>query len=124
MGAAEFLEDLNFPGVPDLSGYYDVDGNFVHLDFSAAFASTYTIWRKGPGESEFSLLADTVTATFYNDSSVSVGTSEYQVVGRNARAAGPPSSTVAIDDPLNPELSISWIGSPGTDIPNVSVNWY
>jgi hypothetical protein len=60
----------------------------VHLEYSAAHATSYDVLHKGPGETEFTIAADDVIETAYNAAELPAGEHEYKVIGQNSRGSG------------------------------------
>ncbi len=70
----------------------------VHLEFNAERATSFQVWHKGPGDAQFTLVAETLLPGEYDTAGLSAGTHEYQIVGMNSRGEGPVSvpSTVNV----------------------------
>jgi len=83
------------PEQPWVSGESQAEGA-VHLWYGAEGASTYQVWHKGPGESQFALV-DTTVSGEYAVFGLAGGMHAYKAVGLNAAGAGPASEPLAID---------------------------
>lgn len=68
----------------------------VHLEYSAAHATSYDVFQRLAGDEEFALVAGDVIEVTYDASGLADGTYEYQVVGRNSRGEGPASEVAAV----------------------------
>jgi hypothetical protein len=68
----------------------------MHLKFSAEHATTFKVIHKGPGETEFSEVADVLLPGEYVKAGLPGGMHEYKVVGVNSRGEGPASQPVTI----------------------------
>jgi hypothetical protein len=61
------------------------------LKFDAEHATSFQVWRKGPGQTEFELVADVIRPGVYVVTGLIEGNHEYKVVGVNSRGEGPAS---------------------------------
>jgi len=68
----------------------------VHLEYSAAHATSYDLLHKGPAETEFALVADDVIETAYDAADLATGEHEYKVVGQNSRGSGLESEAASV----------------------------
>ena len=60
----------------------------VHLEYTATHATSYDLLHKGPGETEFTIVADDVIETAYDVDDLAAGEHEHKVVGQNSRGSG------------------------------------
>ncbi len=67
----------------------------AHLEFHALHATSFNVLHKGPGETEFTIVAEDIIATVYDANGLAPGNHEYQVIGQNSRGNGP-DSTISI----------------------------
>jgi len=65
------------------------DAGEVHLEFTAEHATSFQVWHKGPGESVFVLVAESLLPGEYDTAGLPAGAHEYQIVGVNSRGEGP-----------------------------------
>lgn len=68
----------------------------VLLEFDAAHATTFQIWHKGPGDSQFVQVGDSIRPGTFSAVGLPAGNHEYQVVGVNSRGEGPASLPVTV----------------------------
>jgi hypothetical protein len=68
----------------------------AHLDYSAERATSYDVLHKGPGDTEFTVVADDAIVLTYNANGLAAGTHEYKVIGQNSRGNGPESAVSSI----------------------------
>ena len=70
----------------------------AHLEFHALHGTSFDVLHKGPGETEFTTVADDIIEQVYNASGLAAGNHEYKVIGQNSRGNGPESeiSIVAV----------------------------
>jgi hypothetical protein len=70
----------------------------VHLEFDAERATEFDVLEKGPGDPDFTVVADDIIAREYDASGQAAGSYEYKVIGRNSQGPGPESavSTIAV----------------------------
>ena len=76
-------------------------GGTVHLKSDAAGATSFEVWHKGPGSSEFALEAEVLRSGpeqigDYSASGLAVGTHEYRIFGVNSQGEGPASETATM----------------------------
>lgn len=69
----------------------------AHLKFNALHATSYDVVHKGPGDTEFTPVADDIIETLYNASGLAAGAHEYKVIGQNSRGNGPESAVATIN---------------------------
>ncbi len=60
----------------------------MRLEFTAAHATSFTIWHKGPGEAIFSQVGESPVLGLYEVTGLAAGEHLYEVVGRNSRGDG------------------------------------
>lgn len=81
----------------------------VHLEFTSAHATSFTIWHKGPGAVQFTQVGESELPGVYEAGGLAAGDHVYEVVGRNSRGDGLASlpSTIAVAGviPAQPWLS-------------------
>ena len=63
----------------------------AHLEFNALHGTSFDVLHKGPGETEFTTVANDIIETVYNASGLAPGNHEYKVIGQNSRGNGPES---------------------------------
>lgn len=68
----------------------------VALAFGAKHATSFKVWRKGPGQSEFKEVANVLLPGEFTDTGRAAGTYEYYVRGVNSRGAGEASAIVTV----------------------------
>ena len=90
----------------------------VHLQFDAARATSFELWHKGPGESEFTLETEVLRSGAsqigdYSASGLAMGGHAYRIVGVNSRGAGPASviATVQVSGMAPPQAIITLLES-------------
>jgi hypothetical protein len=62
--------------------------NQVELAFDAPRATQFKLWHKGPGDADFTVLAEGLTAGFFSHTSQPAGGHAYKVVGSNTAGVG------------------------------------
>jgi len=67
-----------------------------HMEFDARHATSFDVLHQGPGDTEFSTVADDVIEKIYNASGLAAGVHEYKVIGQNSRGNGPESAVASI----------------------------
>lgn len=90
------------PGLPGQAVITSVsvdDGSNVSLAITTPGASFFDIYRKGPGESAFTLLGESASGPTFNDPNPGPGLWHYQVAGRNELGTGPLSMTTEANVP-------------------------
>ena len=72
--------------------------NQAHIAFDAPHGTSFDVYRKGPGDAAFILVAEDTIDKTYNASGLAAGTHEFKVVPRNSKGTGPASevSVVAV----------------------------
>jgi hypothetical protein len=60
----------------------------VHLEYHAQYATSYRLWHKGPGATEWTLIADNVDGLVYLVTGLTAGEHRFQVAGSNSRGNG------------------------------------
>lgn len=68
----------------------------AQLIFAALHATSYDVLHKGPGETEFTTVADDIIELVFDASGLAAGTHEYKVIGQNSRGNGPESAVASI----------------------------
>jgi len=68
----------------------------VHLEFDALHGTSFDVLHKGPGEIEFTTVADDTINKTFDASGLVPGDHEYKVIGQNSRGNGPESEAVTI----------------------------
>jgi len=68
----------------------------AHLEFAAEHATSFDVLHKGPGDTEFTTVADDIIETTYDTSGLADGAHEYKVIGQNSRGNGPESTMASI----------------------------
>lgn len=68
----------------------------AHLEFAASHATSFDVLHKGPGDIEFTTVADDVIETIYDTSGLAAGLHEYKVIGQNSRGNGLESEVATI----------------------------
>jgi len=63
-----------------------------HLEFNALHATSFDVVHKGPGQTEFTKVADDIIEQVYNANGLAAGNHEYKVIGQNSRGNGPESA--------------------------------
>jgi hypothetical protein len=98
MGADEYV--LVIPGQATASPNYEGTG-IVSVTVYASDATLFAIYRRAPGENDFSFLAwaGGPGATVYYDYYLSSGTYDYYTVGSNALGSGTASSSCGVEVP-------------------------
>lgn len=76
-------------------------GGTVHLQFDAARATSFEVWRKGPGETEFTLETEVLRSGpnqigDYSANGLPAGANEFRVVSLNSRGEGPASLVATV----------------------------
>lgn len=72
--------------------------NQAHLAYDAPHGTTFDVYRKGPGDAAFILVAEDTIDKTYNASGLVPGNHDFKVVARNSKGTGPASdvSVVAV----------------------------
>ena len=68
----------------------------VHLEFTAAHATSFLVLHKGPNESDFTQVADVLLPGIYDAVSLPPGNHEYKVIGENSRGDGDASPVASV----------------------------
>ncbi len=87
--------------VPGQAGIFSAESSgpgAVHLYYGADGATSFAVWHKPPGESQFTQVDTTVTGE-YAAFGLAGGMHAYKVVGLNTAGAGPASAPASVDVP-------------------------
>ena len=68
----------------------------AQLAFGADHATSFKVWRKGPGQSVFVEVGDVLLPGEFTDTGLAAGTYEYYATGVNSRGTGPASTPVSV----------------------------
>ena len=70
----------------------------AHLEFEAPHATSFQVWHKGPGDADFSQVADVLLPGVYDATGLPAGDHQYRIVGENSRGDGEasPVATVSV----------------------------
>lgn len=68
----------------------------AHLVYDAEGATDWDVLHKGPGDLEFSVVADDVIVKTYDTTGLAAGSHDYKVIGRNSQGSGPESAISTI----------------------------
>ncbi len=68
----------------------------THIVFSALHGTSFDVLHKGPGDTEFTKVADDIIETTFDTSGLSAATHDYKVIGQNTRGNGPESAVASI----------------------------
>ena len=68
----------------------------AHLEYDAEHATSFDVLHKGPGDTDFSTVADDVIEKVYDASGLAPGNHEYKVIGQNTRGNGPESAVATV----------------------------
>jgi len=68
----------------------------AHLEYDAAHATSFDVLHKGPGDTEFSTVADDLIEKVYNANGLPPGLHDYKVIGQNSRGNGPESAVASM----------------------------
>lgn len=68
----------------------------AHLVYDAPHGTSFDVFRKGPGDADFVLVADDTIDKTYNASGLVAGTHDFKVVPRNSKGTGPASEVSAV----------------------------
>lgn len=60
----------------------------AHLEFDALHGTSFDVVHKGPGDTEFTTVADDIIEKVYNANGLAPGNHEYKVIGQNSRGNG------------------------------------
>jgi hypothetical protein len=64
----------------------------AHLEFDALHATSFDVLHKGPGDTDFTTVANDIIEKIYNASGLAPGNHDYKVIGQNSRGNGPEST--------------------------------
>lgn len=84
------------PGLAVISAATSPMAGKLHAEFDAPHATSFQVWRKGPGDEQFLLVEETIKPGVYNATGLPAGTYELRIVGENSRGEGPASTTVSV----------------------------
>lgn len=68
----------------------------LHAEFDAPHATSFQVWRKGPGDEQFVMLEESIKPGVYDATGLPPGNYKLQFVGENSRDTGPPSEPVTV----------------------------
>jgi len=68
----------------------------VHLAFSAPGGTTFDVLHKGPGDADFTIVANDTIEREYDATGLAAGSHDYKVIPRNSRGPGPESAVSTI----------------------------
>lgn len=85
------------PGKGVFLGAEQLPNLTVSLGYGAARATGFTLWHQGPGDPEFSTLAENITARTFEHTNAPLGVNRYKVTGHNPHGDGSPSLVLEIE---------------------------
>ena len=68
----------------------------IHLVFDAERATQFDVLQKGPGDPDFSVVANDIIVKVYDATGLAAGSYDFKVVGRNSQGPGPESAVSTI----------------------------
>ena len=84
------------PGQAVISSATSSAAGTLHAEFDAPHATSFEVWRKGPGDGQFVLVEEAIKPGVYNATGLPAGSYELQIVGENSRGEGPASVTATV----------------------------
>ena len=84
------------PNQPVISEATSPAPGYAHIVYDALHATSFDVLHKGPGDTEFTTVADDVIEKIYDTSGLAAGIHEYKVIGQNTRGNGPESAVASI----------------------------
>jgi hypothetical protein len=85
------------PGQAVVSLAQSPSAGAVRLEFNAPHATTFQVWRKGPGDDQFAQVADDVVQPgVYTAGGLPAGAHQFRIVPVNSRGEGPASEVVEV----------------------------
>lgn len=85
------------PNQAEITGATSPAAGQVQFQYSAPHGTSYDVLHKGPGDTEFTTVADDVIVTTYAVTGLVAGTHEYKVIGQNSRGNGLESAVASIN---------------------------
>jgi hypothetical protein len=85
--------------VPDQAQITDEEADIsgrLWIEFDAGHASRFNVWRKGPMDADFLLVAEDVTEHTFETNGLAAGLYLVKVAGKNSKGIGPESDPVTI----------------------------
>lgn len=86
----------HLPAQAEITGIVSPLPGLVELTFTAEHATSFTIWHKGPGESVFTEVGESLVPGEFVLGGLVPGQHAFQVVGENSRGHGPASAPATI----------------------------
>ncbi len=71
-------------------------GTQMQSEYDALHATSFDVLHKGPGETEFTIVADDTIDKVFDASGPVSGNHEYKVIGQNSRGNGPESEVATV----------------------------
>lgn len=110
----------------------------AHLEFDALHATSFDVLHKGPGDIDFTTVADDAIEKVYNATGLAAGNHEYKVIGQNSRGNGLESAVAPINvaapgtgpapvtlsgqwDVTSMKASLSWTASTDANLMNYTI---
>ena len=84
------------PGQAVISAATSPAAGALHAEFDAPHATSFEVWRKGPGDEQFVLVEESIKPGVYDATGLPAGSYELQIVGENSRGDGPASVTATV----------------------------
>lgn len=84
------------PGQAVISSATSPAAGALHAEFDAPHATSFEVWRKGPGDEQFVLVEEAIKPGVYDATGLPAGTYELQIVGENSRGDGPASVSATV----------------------------
>lgn len=68
----------------------------VHLEYDALHATSFDVFHKAPGATEFTLIANDTVERFLDVTGLVPGSHQFTVIGQNSRGSGPESEVATV----------------------------
>ena len=85
------------PGQSVITNAASPSAGAVGFDYTALHATSWDVYRKGPGQTAFVKVASDVIVKHYSATGLPAGAYEFKVIGQNSRGAGPASAVSVIN---------------------------
>lgn len=85
------------PGLPTITNAASPSAGAVEFDYTALHATSWDVYRKGPGQADFVNVAADVIVKHYSATGLPAGAYEFKVIGINSRGEGPASAVTTVN---------------------------